>query len=80
MECTLVGAARRIAHLGAAFQSERGDSSNETGPRLSPRILDSRGPTLSKFLAHIVYSRRKLYQTDILFKNIICVSQSNNML
>lgn len=29
------GGTRRIAHLGAAFSSGRGDSSNETGPRLA---------------------------------------------
>lgn len=31
----LVGAAWRIAHLGAAFEVEEGVSSNETGPRLA---------------------------------------------
>ncbi|TGZ50873.1 hypothetical protein DBV15_09280 [Temnothorax longispinosus] len=31
----LVGAARRIAHLGAAFEVKEGVSSNETGPRLA---------------------------------------------
>jgi len=34
----LGGAARRIAHLGAAFEVEEGVSSNETGPRLARKF------------------------------------------